>query len=168
MSLNLTVPMSRDSPAAKERGASKQRRAKSPSIIIRPHPNSRAKSKSPNPSFCSVLSRVKDWELGAFTPKTALADNVDVMNKSNIPFSDSDREMSAKESCSDPWRPSPTGSPTPEENALMGAATAANLPLSQAAAAVATAENTTSGGGKQTTTTSGLLKSALSSNISKF
>merc|ERR1719319_188927 len=27
----------------------------------------RAKSKSPNPSFCSVLSRVKDWELGAYT-----------------------------------------------------------------------------------------------------
>jgi hypothetical protein len=32
------------------------------------------------PSFCSVLSRVKDWELGAFTPKTALPDNVDILN----------------------------------------------------------------------------------------
>ena len=40
----------------------------------------RAKSRSPNPSFCSVLSRVKDWELGAYTPKTALANNVDIMN----------------------------------------------------------------------------------------
>ena len=37
----------------------------------------RAKSRSPNPSFCSVLSRVKDWEIGAFTPKTALAENVE-------------------------------------------------------------------------------------------
>ena len=41
----------------------------------------RAKSRSPNPSFCSVLSRVKDWEIGAFTPKTALADNVDILNQ---------------------------------------------------------------------------------------
>lgn len=40
----------------------------------------RAKSRSPNPSFCSVLSRVKDWELGAYTPKTALANNVDILN----------------------------------------------------------------------------------------
>jgi len=42
----------------------------------------RAKSKSPNPSFCSVLSRVKDWELGAYT-KTALAENVDVPQSNN-------------------------------------------------------------------------------------
>ena len=41
----------------------------------------RAKSRSPNPSFCSVLSRVKDWEIGAFTPKTALADNVEGLNQ---------------------------------------------------------------------------------------
>ena len=41
----------------------------------------RAKSRSPNPSFCSVLSRVKDWEIGAFTPKTALADNVELLNQ---------------------------------------------------------------------------------------
>ena len=41
----------------------------------------RAKSRSPNPSFCSVLSRVKDWEIGAFTPKTALADNGEGLNQ---------------------------------------------------------------------------------------
>ena len=40
----------------------------------------RAKSRSPNPSFCSVLSRVKDFELGVYTPKTALANNVDILN----------------------------------------------------------------------------------------
>ena len=39
----------------------------------------RAKSRSPNPSFCSVLSRVKDWELG-HREKTALANNVDILN----------------------------------------------------------------------------------------
>jgi hypothetical protein len=27
-----------------------------------------------------VLSRVKDFELGVFTPKTALAHNVDILN----------------------------------------------------------------------------------------
>ena len=86
MSLNLTVP--KDSPTLAAKDKVKNRRTKSP---MRPHP--RAKSKSPNPSFCSVLSRVKDWELGAFTPKTALADNVDVMNRSNIPFSDSNNSQ---------------------------------------------------------------------------
>ena len=70
----------------------------------------RAKSKSPNPSFCSVLSRVKDWELGAFT-QTALADNVDVMCKSNVPFSDSGRSNQSPQS--EAWKPSPTGSPMP-------------------------------------------------------
>jgi len=54
----------------------------------------RAKSRSPNPSFCSVLSRVKDWELGAFTPKTALAENVDILNPSNTPYSEPDADHS--------------------------------------------------------------------------
>jgi len=53
----------------------------------------RAKSKSPNPSFCSVLSRVKDWELGAFS-KTALAENVDVMLSNNNSYSDTDHDAS--------------------------------------------------------------------------
>ncbi len=105
MSLNLTVP-ARDSPT-KERTKGGTRRAKSPGGN-RPR-GPRAKSKSPNPSFCSVLSRVKDWELGAFTPKTALADNVDVC-RSNVPFSDSDRSQSPQ---SEAWKPSPTGSPMP-------------------------------------------------------
>ncbi len=103
MSLNLAVP-AKDSPA-KER--SKARRTKSP----KPRSGPRAKSKSPNPSFCSVLSRVKDWELGAFTPKTALADNVDVMCRSNVPFSDSASQSPQSEA----WKPSPTGSPMPQD-----------------------------------------------------
>ena len=40
----------------------------------------RAKSRSPNPSFCSVLSKVKDFELGVYTPKTALPQNVDILS----------------------------------------------------------------------------------------
>ena len=88
VNLNLTVPKGETASAKLDRPrTANSRRTKSP----RSHQDaasartgggrptgSRAKSKSPNPSFCSVLSRVKDWELGAFTPKTALADNVDV------------------------------------------------------------------------------------------
>ncbi len=108
MSLNVpkdSTPPSRDRP--------KTRRTKSPAV--KPGGARRAKSKSPNPSFCSVLSRVKDWELGAFTPKTALADNVDVMNRSNVPFSADDSESPHGGSGSfgpdgggvGEWRPSP-------------------------------------------------------------
>ena len=170
MSLNLTVP--KDSPKANERG-NKNRRAKSPTITMRAHP--RAKSKSPNPSFCSVLSRVKDWELGAFTPKTALADNVDVMNRSNVPFSDSDRDnMSQKLDDSDesdparPWKPSPTGSPTrPEANkGTTAAAGAGGAAAGTATGATATGEGNTDK--PAAPATSGLLKSALSTNIGTY
>ena len=142
MSLNLTVP--KDSPTTKER--SKTRRTKSP---MRPHP--RAKSKSPNPSFCSVLSRVKDWELGAFTPKTALADNVDVMNRSNVPFSDSDRSIRDSRSGSEPWKASPTGSPV-RDGGVGG---------------VGIGDGKDATGANGAKANSGLLKSALSSNLGK-
>ena len=97
MSLNLTVPTDSPNATSKPRIL---RRAKSPGAAVqavknahhrnsgisgigsarnqnsaRNAPNIRGKSKSPNPSFNSVLNRVKDWEVGAFTPKTALADN---------------------------------------------------------------------------------------------
>ena len=94
MSLNLTVP---DSPNVTSKPLV-QKRTKSPGGTAGTGPGAakaasarnanrnsgisfggrRAKSKSPNPSFTSVLSRVKDWEIGAFTPKTALVDNVEV------------------------------------------------------------------------------------------
>ena len=126
MSLNLTVPT--DSPNATSKPRV-QRRAKSPSTAglakNAQHRNSgisvnarnvRAKSKSPNPSFCSVLSRVKDWELGAFTPKTALADNIsstktdnsDVSNNLLCPSQDPDQRSSAT-----PWLND--GSPEPKD-----------------------------------------------------
>ena len=94
MSLNLTVPTDSPNATSKPRIL---RRAKSPGARVDAvknahHRNSgisgigsarnqnsakniRGKSKSPNPSFNSVLNRVKDWEVGAFTPKTALPDN---------------------------------------------------------------------------------------------
>lgn len=182
MSLNLTVPL-RDSPTTRERNAtasaaakSAPRRARSP-VVPRMAAN-RAKSKSPNPSFCSVLSRVKDWELGAFTPKTALADNVDVMNRSNVPFSDSDREMSDQGESKPPsgWT---LGSPTREEEAV-AAAGGAGSAAAMVGAAAATAAPTTAGkagadasGGANgaaagKNVTSGLVKSALSSNIGEY
>ena len=185
MSLNLTVPL-RDSPTTRERSATAKgtpRRAKSPAMPRMAHPN-RAKSKSPNPSFCSVLSRVKDWELGAFTPKTALADNVDVMNRSNVPFSDSDREMSDQGESkpgSDLAGPWPSGSP-PRELAAgvdgVGAAAAAAAAGDRGKAgggggggAGAAAAQTTAGAGDKncdkTVPTSRLEKSTLSSNIGK-
>ena len=80
--------------------------------------NIRAKSRSPNPSFCSVLSRVKDWEIGAFTPKTALAGNnldgdsdTSISDVSNglllCPSNDPDQRSAAT-----PWRND--GSPEPK------------------------------------------------------
>ena len=134
MSLNLTVP--KDSPTPKERGAKAPRRAKSPAM--RPHP--RAKSKSPNPSFCSVLSRVKDWELGAFTPKTALADNVDVAGHSNAPFSDSGDNASQRSPPSEGFKNSPPGSPFIDikaKNAATSAAIAAAVAAESAGGAKA-------------------------------
>ena len=130
----------------------------------------RAKSKSPNPSFCSVLSRVKDWELGAFTPKTALADNVDVMNRSNVPFSDSDREMSDQGESKPPsgWT---LGSPPREEAtaaaaaAATGAAGAASAAVAANAAKVGAIATGGASGAAGKNVTSGLVKSALSSNI---
>jgi len=76
----------------------------------------RAKSRSPNPSFCSVLSRVKDWELGAYTPKTALANNVDILNPSNNPYSEPDADNSPNNDTDWDWgggKASPCGSPGP-------------------------------------------------------
>ena len=171
MSLNLTVPL-RDSPTTRERNAaaaarSAPRRARSP-VVPRMAAN-RAKSKSPNPSFCSVLSRVKDWELGAFTPKTALADNVDVMNRSNVPFSDSDREMSDQGESKPPsgWT---LGSPPREEAAgaaaaTTGAAGAASAAVATNAAKVGAIATGGANGAAGKNVTSGLVKSALSSNI---
>ena len=174
MSLNLTVPL-RDSPTTRERNAavaaaaaatttarSAPRRARSP-VVPRMAAN-RAKSKSPNPSFCSVLSRVKDWELGAFTPKTALADNVDVMNRSNVPFSDSDREMSDQGESKPPsgWT---LGSP-PRDGGVAGAGGSAAFVVNAAAANVGKAGADGAATGKNVT--SGLVKSALSSNIGEY
>jgi len=76
----------------------------------------RAKSRSPNPSFCSVLSRVKDFELGVYTPKTALANNVDILNPSNNPYSEPDADNSPNNDTDWDWgggKASPCGSPGP-------------------------------------------------------
>lgn len=76
----------------------------------------RAKSRSPNPSFCSVLSRVKDFELGVYTPKTALPNNVDILNPSNNPYSEPDADNSPNNDTDWDWgggRASPGGSPGP-------------------------------------------------------
>ena len=129
MSLNLTVPVdtnaarplvqkrSKNPPLPGGAKASSARNAnRNSGISLRA---GRSKSKSPNPSFCSVLSRVKDWEIGAFTPKTALADNVDVDSSratnsdvSNNFLCPSDQEG---RSAATPWRNS--GSPEPNKNA---------------------------------------------------
>ncbi|XP_023347678.1 uncharacterized protein LOC111716455 [Eurytemora carolleeae] len=91
MSKNLSVPPVRaKSPAPK----GNKEGPKKVLVKKREKTGPRAKSRSPNPSFCSVLSRVKDWELGAFTPKTALAENVDILNPSNTPYSEPDEDAS--------------------------------------------------------------------------
>ena len=80
--LNLSVPATRDkTPAPKPPTTTKKTGGGGPNKKTKDKSGPRAKSRSPNPSFCSVLSRVKDWEIGAFTPKTALADNVDILNQ---------------------------------------------------------------------------------------
>jgi len=88
----------------------------------------RAKSRSPNPSFCSVLSRVKDWELGAFTPKTALADNVDILNPSNTPYSEPDQEYSPTKETDWEWglKDSSGDSAVPPDNPTLTMLTLAN------------------------------------------
>jgi hypothetical protein len=85
--INLSVPATRDkTPAPEARkplsGATttKKKAAGTKKTKTTEKTGPRAKSRSPNPSFCSVLSRVKDFELGVFTPKTALAHNVDILN----------------------------------------------------------------------------------------
>ena len=137
--------------------------------------NPRAKSRSPNPSFCSVLSRVKDWEIGAFTSKTALRDNVDVFNKSNQPFSNSsvdslidgkNRDSAGEQpneinkSDFEPWKPSPTGSPDPGAGPGGGADLEAVDGGNMAQAGV--------GASGAKSATSVLLKSTLSSNIGEL
>lgn len=158
MSVNLTVPTVDSPNPPNMMGKPKViKRAKSPAaasntaknanrnsgISVGNVRNARAKSKSPNPSFCSVLSRVKDWELGAFTPKTALADNLD-KNGSDITNSDVSNNLMCPSnepdgrSATTPWRND--GSPEPPR------VNQANAELSE------------SKGGK-------LLKSALNSDI---
>ena len=131
--------------------------------------NPRAKSRSPNPSFCSVLSRVKDWEVQAFTPKTALRDSVDVFKQSHRTSNSSvDSLIDGKnrnaswggvneinKSDFEPWKPSPTGSPDP---------TSAELEATGAGGVAGQGGTGTSG---VKSATSILLKSTLSSNIGK-
>jgi len=110
LSTNLSVPAQRaksPAPKAKKLLTKKARDKGGP----------RAKSRSPNPSFCSVLSRVKDWELGAFTPKTALAENVDILNPSNTPYSEPDDCSPGNDTDWD-WgqKDSPGDSPGPPDN----------------------------------------------------
>jgi len=97
--VNLSVPATRDkTPAPKPPAASKKTGGAGGANLTnkktKDKSGPRAKSRSPNPSFCSVLSRVKDWEIGAFTPKTALADNVDILNQSLLPYSEPDQDLS--------------------------------------------------------------------------
>jgi len=116
--VNLAVPATtRDkTPAPKVKSGTKKTGTKKTKDKAGP----RAKSRSPNPSFCSVLSRVKDWEIGAFTPKTALADNVDILNPSLLPYSEPDQDCSPNNDTDWDWndgkgggKGSPGGSPAP-------------------------------------------------------
>ncbi|XP_023343810.1 casein kinase I [Eurytemora carolleeae] len=112
MSKNLSVPPVRaKSPAPK----GNKEGPKKVLVKKREKTGPRAKSRSPNPSFCSVLSRVKDWELGAFTPKTALAENVDILNPSNTPYSEPDEDASPNNDTDWDWgfKDSPGDSPAP-------------------------------------------------------
>jgi len=116
--INLAVPPTRDkTPAPKGRDTAAKKKAvgtKKTKGTEKTGP--RAKSRSPNPSFCSVLSRVKDWELGAYTPKTALANNVDILNPSNNPYSEPDYDNSPNNDTDWDWgggKASPGGSQGP-------------------------------------------------------
>jgi len=95
--VNLSVPATRDKTPAPKPPAVASPNKKSGTLPKKNNKDKtgpRAKSRSPNPSFCSVLSRVKDWEIGAFTPKTALAENVEDQIKSLLPYSEPDQEAS--------------------------------------------------------------------------
>jgi len=93
--VNLAVPATRDkTPAPKPPASSPNKKSGTLTKKTKDKAGARAKSRSPNPSFCSVLSRVKDWEIGAFTPKTALADNVELLNQSLLPYSEPDQDLS--------------------------------------------------------------------------
>lgn len=113
--INLAVPATRDkTPAPKGRETTTRKKTtgtKKTKAGEKVGP--RAKSRSPNPSFCSVLSRAKDWELGIYTPKTALANNVDIMNPSNNPYSEPDADNSPNNDTDWDWgggKASPGGS----------------------------------------------------------
>jgi serine/threonine protein kinase len=107
-----------------------------------------------------------DWEIGAFTPKTALRDNVDVC-KSNQPFSNSSVASSDRhrnhsfdvmnKSDLEPWKPSPTGSPVHITDPIGNA-----TDLEGSAVAGGTGQ---AGGSGVKPASSVLLKSTLSSNI---
>jgi len=146
MSLNLTVPTDSPNATSKPRIL---RRAKSPGAAVqavknahhrnsgisgigsarnqnsaRNAPNIRGKSKSPNPSFNSVLNRVKDWEVGAFTPKTALADNVQGSDATNSEVSPFDGDILCPSNDPDQGSVGPTAwhnpDVTPEPSTLAG------------------------------------------------
>jgi len=128
MSKNLSVP---PTPKGTKDGLATKKMTKK----VRDKGGPRAKSRSPNPSFCSVLSRVKDWELGAFTPKTALADNVDILNPSNTPYSEPDQEYSPVKDIDWDWglKDSSGDSPAPPDNSAltMLTLTESNTPIGE-------------------------------------
>jgi len=111
--VNLAVPAIRDkTPAPKVKATKKATGTKKTKDKAGP----RGKSRSPNPSFCSVLSRVKDFENGEFTPKTALANNV--LSPSLLPYSEPDQDCSPNNDTDWNWneggeKGSPGGSPDP-------------------------------------------------------
>jgi len=118
--VNLSVPVTRDKtpvPKAPPKAPKGTKKKTAGNKKTKEKTGPRAKSRSPNPSFCSVLSRVKDWELGAFTPKTALADNVDILNPSNTPYSEPDADCSPNNDTDWDWggggKGSTGGSPAP-------------------------------------------------------
>jgi len=136
--INLAVPPTRDKTPAPEtrKPASGANPAKKKATGTKKTKGAektgpRAKSRSPNPSFCSVLSRVKDFELGVYTPKTALPNNVDILNPSNNPYSEPDADNSPNNDTDWDWgggKASPGGSPGPNpdpghQNTLLTKAT---------------------------------------------
>jgi len=109
--INLSVPVTREKSPGPKLPPGPKGTKKTAQRRVKEKAGPRAKSRSPNPSFCSVLSKVKDWELGAFTPKTALAGNVDVLNPSNLPFSEPDGDCSPNNDTDWDWGGGGKGSP---------------------------------------------------------